>query len=99
MTSAELHDELFAYYGTTEAWRLGDRAAAVLRSLRAANIRTAVVENGDSRVGTVLNGLGLSPLLDAVVISGEVGTEKPAEAIFEHTLRLLDLDEHPERAV
>jgi len=97
-SSSDLHAELFAHYGDPAAWRLGDKALPVLRSLRAANVRTAVVENADSRMGTVLEGLGVSSLLDAVVLSGDVGVEKPGEAIFEYTLRLLEVEE-PERAV
>eukprot|EP00729_Bicosta_minor_P026713 gene26713-16974_t len=96
--SDELHAELYEHYGRSDAWRLGDNAAPVLRSLRAAGIAVGVVENADSRLLNVLDGLGIASLLDVSVLSEDVGTQKPGEAIFEHTLQLLQMEACPERA-
>jgi putative hydrolase of the HAD superfamily len=59
---------------------------AVLGRLRAAGARLAVVSNWDVSLHEVLDRTGLSPLLDGVVISAEVGAAKPEAAIFEHAL-------------
>jgi HAD superfamily hydrolase (TIGR01549 family) len=57
-------------------------AAEVLTTLRGRGYRTAVVSNADGRVRGLLEAAGLSPLLEFVVDSAEVGVEKPDPRIF-----------------
>lgn len=57
-------------------------AHAVLAGLRSAGIRVAVVSNWDVSLRDHLADLGLAPLLDLVVLSGEVGIAKPDPAIY-----------------
>jgi putative hydrolase of the HAD superfamily len=61
-------------------------AATALGSLRAMNLRSAVVSNWDCSLGGLLGGLGLGGLLDAVVTSAEAGVRKPDPRIFEIAL-------------
>jgi putative hydrolase of the HAD superfamily len=75
-------DALWDWFGSPEAWRLYDDALPALRALRERGIRTGVVSNWDSRLRRILDGLGLRPLLDFIVISAEVGVRKPDERIF-----------------
>jgi putative hydrolase of the HAD superfamily len=65
----------------------GDGRAVLLRA-RAAGLRVIAVSNWDVSLGEVLEGLGLAPLLWAVVSSAAVGAAKPAPAIFQHALEL-----------
>jgi putative hydrolase of the HAD superfamily len=60
----------------------------VLRRARALGIRLVVVSNWDVSLHAVLEDTGLAPLLDAVVISAELGCAKPDPAIFAHALEL-----------
>jgi putative hydrolase of the HAD superfamily len=77
-----------------EAWRpargLVDAGHALLETLRDRKLRIAVVANTWPEparlVRRELDELGVSPLLDAIVLSGEVGARKPDAAIFEHAL-------------
>jgi putative hydrolase of the HAD superfamily len=65
-------------------------ALGVLVALRAAGLKLALVTNGDrdlQRRKAV--GSGVVPLVDHVVISGELGVGKPEPGIFAHALRLL----------
>ena len=55
---------------------------AALERLRAAGARLAVVSNWDVSLHDVLERTGLRGLLDAVVISAELGVAKPDPAIF-----------------
>lgn len=79
-------------YGRTlipGGWRLYTDALATLRALRERGIATAVVSNVGFDLRPVLDGLGLSSLLDAVVLSYEVGAIKPDPAIFRAALDAL----------
>jgi HAD superfamily hydrolase (TIGR01509 family) len=68
-------------------WRLEEGALETLASLRARGIATAIVSNWDARLPTLLAAIGLTEAVDAVVVSFEVGVEKPAPGIFGEALR------------
>jgi HAD superfamily hydrolase (TIGR01509 family) len=65
-----------------EGWAAYPDAAPTLRALRERGVRTVAVSNVGFDLRPVLDGLGLLELLDAVVLSFEVGAVKPAPAIF-----------------
>ncbi len=60
----------------------------VLRAARARGVRLVVVSNWDVSLHDVLEQTGLAPLLDGVVTSAEIGSAKPAGAIFARGLAL-----------
>jgi epoxide hydrolase-like predicted phosphatase len=62
----------------------------LVRDLRAAGVRTALLSNSWGNGGYPRQ--DFPELFDAVVISGEVGMRKPEPRIFLHTARLLDID-------
>jgi FMN phosphatase YigB (HAD superfamily) len=70
-------------------WRAYADAAPVLRALRERGVATALVSNVGFDLRPVLDGLGLLSLLDAVVLSCEVGAIKPEPAIFTAALDAL----------
>lgn len=78
-----LSEELYQEFQRPEAWRVAPGAHAALACLRSAGVRLAVVSNFDTRLRPILDGLGLSPLFDEVVVSAEVGAEKPNPVLFE----------------
>jgi REG-2-like HAD superfamily hydrolase len=90
---ARFFEEVYAYYERPEAWTLAPGAAAALTRLRQAGVRTAVVSNFDLRLRPILASLGCLPLFDEVVVSAEVGAEKPNPVIFESALQRLRLRE------
>lgn len=68
------------------------RVVAVVERLRRSGLRLAVVTNGSSpNQRAKLARSGVEPLLDAVVVSGEVGVSKPAPEIFARALSALDI--------
>lgn len=81
--------ELFEHYGRAEAWRVYPEVPAALGALRARGLRLAVVSNFDARLPGLIAGLGLSPLVDAVVHSTRAGAAKPDPAIFHDALHAL----------
>jgi putative hydrolase of the HAD superfamily len=72
-------------------------AATALGSLRALDVRTAVVSNWDCSLGGLLGGLGLGGLLTRVVTSAEAGFRKPDPRIFDAALEALGCG--PERVI
>jgi putative hydrolase of the HAD superfamily len=60
-----------------------------LARMRARGARLAVVSNWDVSLHDVLERTGLRPLVDAVVISAELGAAKPDPAIFRAALQRL----------
>ena len=85
-----LYAALFTHYEAPAAWCIAPGAQAALRRLRAAGVRLAVVSNWDTRLGPLLDALQLSPLFDAVIVSAELGYDKPDERVFAAALAALN---------
>jgi HAD superfamily hydrolase (TIGR01509 family) len=83
-----------------EVWRPAHAvlasAQALLASLRSRGFRTGVVANAWPDPGRVLRAdaeaFGVSPLLDAFVVSDEVGARKPDPEIFLTACRALEVE-------
>ena len=77
-------DYFEAVYGAfgAPAWSLAPGALAVLDTLRAGGIAVGVVSNWDTRLRPILAALGVLARVDAAIISGELGIEKPDPRIF-----------------
>ena len=84
---AELEAELLDYL--RDAAHLYDDVRPVLRALRAARTRVAIVSNCDHVTRPILSNLDLEREVDATVLSCEVKSLKPDAAIFEHALERL----------
>jgi HAD superfamily hydrolase (TIGR01509 family) len=65
---------------------LYDDTLPVLRRLRSAGTRLAIISNCDFSTRPVVDALGLEREVDAVLLSCEVGSHKPDRAIFEAAL-------------
>src|SRR5574344_966573 len=72
---------------------LHPEAIPFLDELKRANVKTAILSNFDHypHVYRFLKQTKLSDLMDAIVISSEVGLKKPDAEIFEYTLQKLNL--------
>jgi HAD superfamily hydrolase (TIGR01509 family) len=99
-----LAERLYSRILVPEGWVAYPDAAPVLRSLRARGVRVAAVSNVGFDLRPVLAGLGLLELLDACVLSFEVGAAKPDPRMFAAALAALDaspaetlmVGDHPE---
>jgi putative hydrolase of the HAD superfamily len=91
-TSLPLDDVLDALLGAIR-FRAYPEVPEVLARLRAGGARLAVVSNWDVSLHDVLERTGLRPLVDAVVISAELGVAKPDPAIFRAALKRLGATE------
>lgn len=91
----DMFEDIYEYYAGSEAWKVAPGAEAALRKIRSKGIKTAIVSNFDSRLHNIMEELGLSPLFDEIVVSADVGAEKPNPILFlEACERLHVLPEH-----
>lgn len=74
-----------------DQWLLFDDTLPVLRELKSRGIRTVVLSNIGLDIRPLLDRVGVSGLLDGVVLSFEVGLVKPDPAIYARALELLDV--------
>jgi len=88
---------LYRHFGEVDTWRPFPETVETLTQLRARGVKLGVVSNWDSRLLSILDGLGLSPLVDTVVVSAVDGVRKPGARIFE--LALERLNAAPQRTI
>jgi len=76
-------------FGRPDAWRLSAGARQAVTAVRFLGLKTGVLSNADSRMRPVLEGHGLTPLFDAVLLSEETGRTKPEPGAFTRAAREL----------
>ncbi|XP_047073520.1 haloacid dehalogenase-like hydrolase domain-containing protein 3 [Lolium rigidum] len=85
-TDKDYFEEVYQHYAHGDAWCLPDGAYRTLHDLKDAGVKLAVVSNFDTRLRKLLKDLNISDVFDAIVVSSEVGYEKPAPEIFKIAL-------------
>ncbi len=93
----DLTDRLFERFRSPARWRVIQPAPAVLEDFRDRGIRTGLVSNWDVRCRVLVEALGLEPLFDELIISSELGVDKPDPRIFRSALERLQA--RPDRAL
>jgi putative hydrolase of the HAD superfamily len=68
-------------------WRLEPGALELLQDLRLAGFRLGIISNFDLRLREILRHVGVLDLFEQIVVSSQVGAEKPSARIFEEALR------------
>ncbi|EYU22429.1 hypothetical protein MIMGU_mgv1a0131481mg, partial [Erythranthe guttata] len=80
------------HYANGDAWHLPEGAYETMLCLKDSGVKLAVVSNFDSRLRKLLKDLNVLHLFDAVIISSEVGYEKPDDKIFRAALDEISVD-------
>jgi putative hydrolase of the HAD superfamily len=83
--------EVYAMFARPGVWELFPDVPLVLRELSRLEIRLGVISNFDRRLYEVLLHLGVRDAFEHVVISSEVGAQKPAARIFWEAVRRFDV--------
>lgn len=96
-TFDKIFEDIYEYFARPEAWYVSPGTVDALRRIRQRGIRTAVVSNFDNRLRRILDGLGISSLFDAIVVSSEEGIEKPNPYLFQIACTALQVA--PENAI
>lgn len=84
--SARVLDE----YYRIEPWRVVDGAMDALRQTADAGYDNVILSNHGPGLPTLVDALGLSPLISLTITSAAVGVEKPNPLLFAHALRVSD---------
>jgi putative hydrolase of the HAD superfamily len=82
-------EQLYIEFTRPGVWELFPEAHEVLAGL-AKHYRLGVISNFDSRLRPILASLGLADCFDPLVISSEVGADKPDGWIFQQALTLAE---------
>lgn len=93
LESAELTafvTDLYDCYARGDSWRVDPDLDRLLDHCRQLAIPVALISNWDQRLRELLTDLGLVDRFHTLVISAEVGREKPDAEIFAHALHELD---------
>ncbi len=77
---------LYGRFGEPDAWRFYDDVVSVLGELRSRGLTIGIISNWDTRLKLISDGLGLTDLVDFLVISAEAGVRKPDPRIFRMAL-------------
>ncbi|XP_074570743.1 uncharacterized protein LOC141827409 isoform X2 [Curcuma longa] len=85
-------EEVYEYFANGDAWHLPQGAYEAMCLLKDAGVKLAVVSNFDTRLRRLLNELNVSKLFDAIIVSSEVGFEKPSPEIFRAALDKIGVD-------
>jgi REG-2-like HAD superfamily hydrolase len=88
----KLFQEIYDYYSLPEAWELPPGLRDSLTRIRGAGVKICVVSNFDRRLRHILRTMDIEDCFDDVVVSCEVGAEKPNPAIFDEACRRVGLD-------
>ncbi len=86
-----MFEDLYAHFAEPGIWALYPEAEAVLAALHG-RYRLAVVSNFDRRLYPVLEHLGVSHYFDKIMISSEIGADKPDPRIYRAALAALRLE-------
>ena len=89
-----LRIELFERFACIDLWRVFADVPSQLEAWKARGLKLAVVSNFDQRLHDLLEGLGLNPWIDAVVISSQAGAAKPNPKPLKLALQALELEAH-----
>ncbi|PIA40286.1 hypothetical protein AQUCO_02500168v1 [Aquilegia coerulea] len=85
-------EEVYEYFADGGAWHLPSGAYEAMSHLKDAGVKLAVVSNFDTRLRKLLTELNIADMFDAIIISSEVGHEKPSPAIFKAALDGISVD-------
>ena len=90
-------ERVYTHFAEPGVWAVYPDVSGALEALRTEGYRLGVVSNFDRRLHRVLADLGLGEYFEHIVISSEVGADKPDPRIFRHALDLFGVA--PEAAV
>jgi len=89
--SRTFFDDLYERFSQPGAWRIYEDVVPTLRALHACGFKLGVISNWDDRLGPLLYRLQLHDYFDSIVVSCEVGSAKPARAVFDRAANELGI--------
>ncbi|MCP9450723.1 MAG: HAD-IA family hydrolase [Nitrospira sp.] len=93
----DFFDRVFEVFEDPASWELFPETVSTLTWLKERELELGVISNFDSRLFSVMRGLGIADLFDTVTISSLAQAAKPASKIFQLALNKHAVD--PEEAL
>ena len=93
----DFFQRVFQVFEDPTSWRLFPETSSTLGQLKAQGVEIGIISNFDSRLFSVMRGLGIEHLFDSVTISSLAQVAKPAPKIFQLALGKHAVD--PEEAL
>ena len=79
---------LWEHFASADAWRVYEDVMPAFEALERREVGIGLISNWDVRLRPILDQLALLEHFHWVLISCEVGAEKPDKAIFQHALKM-----------
>jgi len=86
--------DAYEAFARAENWRFHDGAEEMLKNLKGRGYRLALMSNADARCRSILNEMGLAQYLEYILLSCELGYEKPDIRAFRAAEKILDAKTH-----
>ena len=86
--------DLYNAFTRKDVWTIFDDVFPSLEALQKKGIGTGIISNWDVRLPRLLETLGLTSFFDPIIISSQVGVEKPKSEIFELACERANRDKH-----
>ena len=88
----EFFERVFQVFEDPGSWRLFPETVATLAQLKAQGLELGIISNFDSRLFSVMRGLGIEGAFDTVTLSSLVQAAKPSPKIFQQALEKHAMD-------
>jgi putative hydrolase of the HAD superfamily len=85
-------DAVYQEFAMPGIWRFELGALELLQDLRSAGFRLGLISNFDLRLYEILKHLRVFDLFEHIVVSSQVGADKPSPRIFEEALRRFQVE-------
>ncbi|KAF9049821.1 HAD-like domain-containing protein [Panaeolus papilionaceus] len=97
----QIVDSLMTRFSSKEGYQAFEDAIPTIQRLHEKlGLKTIIISNGDTRFRKVLKDLEFPEFLEPIILSEEVGVEKPSRQIFQHALDLVNKSLNPgEKAI
>lgn len=90
----DFFERVFEVFDDPSSWRLFPETAPTLARLKSQGFELGIISNFDTRLFSVLRGLGIADAFDTVTISSLAQAAKPAPKIFQLALDKHAVDPH-----
>jgi putative hydrolase of the HAD superfamily len=88
----DFFNAVYCEFALPGIWRLEPGALDLLEDLRWAGFRLGIISNFDLRLYEILKHLGVLNLFEQIIVSSQVGADKPSPRIFEEALRRFQIE-------
>lgn len=90
----DFFERVFEVFEDSSSWRLFPETASILARLKSQGFELGIISNFDTRLFSILRGLGIADAFDTVTISSLAQAAKPAPKIFQLALEKHAVNPH-----